>query len=282
MTEPRDDMPEWLERYVDAGRDVPDVSEDARARMLARLVAATGGAGGMGGADGGDAGSGAVAGSAATGSGGGGSVIAGSKLALVVTAMIGLGVGGVIGAASHAALTRPVVIERRVEVPVPRDVVEDPPPSSARPRAMPAPAAATEDGSVTPTPAPSTHATRTSSPDAGARSAGDPSAIRADTVGGDAGPTRSRDVALADENALITRAQSALARGRAGEALEAVREHERDFPRGRFVEEREVLAIQALARSGRAEQASARAERFYRRYPSSMLTRVVRAAVGAP
>src|SRR5690606_1235049 len=69
---------------------------------------------------------------------------------------------------------------------------------------------------------------------------------------------RTRDEALADENALITQAQSALARGRASEALAALREHQRRFPSGRFVEEREAMTVQALARTGQTEQARAR------------------------
>ncbi|MCA9575937.1 MAG: outer membrane protein assembly factor BamD [Myxococcales bacterium] len=92
------------------------------------------------------------------------------------------------------------------------------------------------------------------------------------------GPARDRD--LADENALVTRAQAALARGRVSEALAATAEHQRRFPRGEFVEEREALAIQALARAGRVDAAVARAERFRARYPRSMLRRAVDAAVG--
>ena len=94
----------------------------------------------------------------------------------------------------------------------------------------------------------------------------------------EAGSGRDRD--LADENALVSRAQAALARGRTSEALAATSEHQRRFPRGEFVEEREALAIQALARSGNLPAATARAERFRTRYPRSMLLRAVNAAVG--
>jgi hypothetical protein len=78
----------------------------------------------------------------------------------------------------------------------------------------------------------------------------------------------------------VSRAQAALARGRTSEALAATSEHQRRFPRGEFVEEREALAIQALARSGNLPAATARAERFRTRYPRSMLLRAVNAAVG--
>ena len=104
-------------------------------------------------------------------------------------------------------------------------------------------------------------------------------AADAGVTGDEAGSGRDRD--LADENALVSRAQAALARGRTSEALAATSEHQRRFPRGEFVEEREALAIQALARSGNLPAAMARAERFRARYPRSMLLRAVNAAVGS-
>lgn len=113
------------------------------------------------------------------------------------------------------------------------------------------------------------------------RDAATPHADSAPTDAG-VGPLGSaRDRSLADENALITRAQSALARGRAGEALEALSEHQRRFAGGQFVEEREAMSIQALVRLGRMDAARARAERFRARFPASMLRRAVEAAVGS-
>jgi hypothetical protein len=52
-------------------------------------------------------------------------------------------------------------------------------------------------------------------------------------------------------------------------ALRLLDEHERDHPRSSFVEEREVLAIEALLRVGRAEEARGRGERFLREHPRS-------------
>ncbi|MCA9579600.1 MAG: outer membrane protein assembly factor BamD, partial [Myxococcales bacterium] len=106
--------------------------------------------------------------------------------------------------------------------------------------------------------------------------------VTEDVAGNAPTEAAARDEALADENALITRAQSALARGRAAEALTALREHQRRFPGGRFVEEREAMTIQAMARTGQVDAARTRAERFYARYPNSLLTRAVRAAVREP
>lgn len=88
------------------------------------------------------------------------------------------------------------------------------------------------------------------------------------------------DDSLGDEMALVARAQTALHRGLYESALSALDEHARRFPRGDLAEEREALAVQALARAGRDDEASARASRFEARYPRSVLVPVVRAAVG--
>jgi hypothetical protein len=99
-------------------------------------------------------------------------------------------------------------------------------------------------------------------------------------------PPRSPEVeeeSLGDEMALVARAQTALHRGLYASALSALDEHARRFPRGDLAEEREALAVQALARAGRDDEARARADRFESRYPRSVLVPVVRAAVdGSP
>lgn len=71
------------------------------------------------------------------------------------------------------------------------------------------------------------------------------------------------------EAQLLERAQAALAR-RPSEALRLTREHEARFPRGALVQEREVIAIEALERLGRAGAAKARAEVFERRFRGSV------------
>jgi hypothetical protein len=50
-----------------------------------------------------------------------------------------------------------------------------------------------------------------------------------------------------------------------------VTEHERRYPNGLLVQEREVMAVRALALLGRSEEAHARADRFRSRFPSSLL-----------
>lgn len=71
------------------------------------------------------------------------------------------------------------------------------------------------------------------------------------------------------EAQLLERAQAALA-FRPAEALRLTREHEARFPRGALVQEREVIAIDALERLGRTGAAKARAAAFERRFHGSV------------
>ncbi len=89
----------------------------------------------------------------------------------------------------------------------------------------------------------------------------------------------ARDTDLDAERAIVGEARSALARGDAAGALAAVSRHERQFARGRLAEERESLAVGALARAGRGEEARARAERFRAGWPGSLYGPVVDAAI---
>jgi len=71
---------------------------------------------------------------------------------------------------------------------------------------------------------------------------------------------------LAQERELVEGARAALTRGRPVDALAATDRHAQQFPRGRLAEEREVLAITALASLGRIPEAEARRARFLRVY----------------
>ncbi|MDB4942549.1 MAG: hypothetical protein JWP97_2083, partial [Labilithrix sp.] len=99
-----------------------------------------------------------------------------------------------------------------------------------------------------------------------------PSAPTAATVSGSDGD-------LAAERALVDRARAALGRGQSKDALDALDAHAVRFPKGRLSEEREALAIDALARAGRRDEALARAARFRAAYPNSVFGAVVDAAV---
>jgi hypothetical protein len=72
----------------------------------------------------------------------------------------------------------------------------------------------------------------------------------------------------ANELALLTRARSLLATA-ADAALTLTDEHRAHFPRGTFVEERELIAVEALARLGRTEEALTRGKAFLARHARS-------------
>jgi len=55
-----------------------------------------------------------------------------------------------------------------------------------------------------------------------------------------------------------------------GRALAGVQRHQQLFPSGALVQEREILAIEALRRLGREAEANARAQSFRTRFPSSI------------
>lgn len=86
---------------------------------------------------------------------------------------------------------------------------------------------------------------------------------------------------VATELELVQRAQAALASD-PDRALELTREHARTYPKGELVEEREVLAVEALARLGRSEEASRRALAFVRRFPQTPYAARLEMAIGRP
>jgi len=85
---------------------------------------------------------------------------------------------------------------------------------------------------------------------------------------------------LAAERAVLDVARTALGRGDAENALSAATEHAKKFPRGALSEEREAIAVQALAAGGRKDEARARAERFKKAHPDSILLPAVLASGG--
>lgn len=79
---------------------------------------------------------------------------------------------------------------------------------------------------------------------------------------------RAKDEGEISESALLSRAHGAMAID-PSRALSLTAEHARRFPAGVLAQEREVLAIEALARMGQDGDARARAEAFTTRYPRS-------------
>jgi hypothetical protein len=88
---------------------------------------------------------------------------------------------------------------------------------------------------------------------------------------------------LAAERALLDVARTALARGEAGEALEAADRHRREYPDGALLEEREAIAIKALVALGRRDEAAQRLAHLEHNYPNSLVLRAAKKAVwGSP
>jgi hypothetical protein len=74
---------------------------------------------------------------------------------------------------------------------------------------------------------------------------------------------------IREEVTLLTRAQAELSRGRAQQALEALKEHAQRFPRGALSNERIATRARALCALGRKEQADAELDRVERLNPGS-------------
>ena len=87
--------------------------------------------------------------------------------------------------------------------------------------------------------------------------------------------------ALTRERAVLDPARVALAAGELARALEQVKRHTREFPSGILSEEREAIAINALVGLGNYAQATKRAAAFRVRYPQSLMTHSVDAAMAA-
>jgi hypothetical protein len=87
-----------------------------------------------------------------------------------------------------------------------------------------------------------------------------------------------RASALQAERRLLEQARVAVARGDMDTALAAVNEHTRAFPAGLLVEEREALAVQALAKGGRMDSARARLDAFRTKWPRSLFLKSLDAA----
>lgn len=83
---------------------------------------------------------------------------------------------------------------------------------------------------------------------------------------------------LAAERRLVARARELLSSS-PSEALRATDRHGTMFPDGLLAQEREVIAITALANLGRFDEARARADRFDQRFPGSAHAARVRASI---
>jgi hypothetical protein len=89
-------------------------------------------------------------------------------------------------------------------------------------------------------------------------------------------PEKPTPPALPSEADLLEQARSAI-KGDPARALQRANEHAARFPRGVLVQEREVLAIQALRQLGRTAEADRRTEAFVKAFPGSAFARKVNA-----
>ena len=153
--------------------------------------------------------------------------------------------GGIAGAAGHAWITKTPIVSAPAARSERRESV--PPPNAT----MASPAMSAEKG----VPSPMTELPPPS----------------------ESAATPSSD--LRAERALLDHAQRAFARGDLTVALTALNAHARRYPHGRLEEEREALAVKALAGAGRHDDAKARGARFRMRYSDSILLPAVEEAL---
>lgn len=259
MADELDPLPDDLRAAFDAERRRPDVDDAMRARLLGRVLGSVAVGAAIGAAAGtASAATSASAGAAATSGAAGG--LAFTKMAPWLLGAFLL--GGGVGAAVHAAAT-----SRE-----PQALTTSSAPSASPPvRAGDVPTASASAGvaeiavSALPT-------VRVSAPAPGPSAPAPPTAPSPPNaqVSASGAPSAAHDADLAAERALVDRARTALTRGQATAALEALDAHAKSFPRGRLAEEREALAVDALVRAGRAAEAASRADRFRTAWPNSV------------
>lgn len=108
-----------------------------------------------------------------------------------------------------------------------------------------------------------------------------PSTTASEPRGEVARAERPREVPpVESESQRVARARASLRAGDANRALETLGALARDEPNGLLAQEREALAIEALAALGRRDAARARADAFLARYPASPHVLAVRHAAG--
>ncbi len=93
--------------------------------------------------------------------------------------------------------------------------------------------------------------------------------------------TESAGAPVPSELELLQRAQAALARDPV-QALSITDEQARAYPSGELVQEREVIAVEALSRLGRKDEASSRARALVERFPRTPYSHRLEIAVGHP
>ena len=171
-----------------------------------------------------------------------------AKLGLAGLALIVAGGGAWLVSASHPA---------------------GPPPAPSPAHAVTPPAAVVKPPEVSATPAPA--------PPASEAIVGDAKPVPATASVPAKLPEKPTPPAQPSEAELLEQARAAM-KGDPARALQRANEHAARFPGGVLVQEREVIAIQALRKLGRTAEADRRAQAFARAFPGSAFARKLNAS----
>jgi hypothetical protein len=200
----------------------------------------------------------------AQGSAGGGKAAAGKAAAAAKVGGAGAAGGGSILSAVLIGAGSAVVCIAAYAVVTPSTPEPSPPPPMVAP--------SSEPGLAPSPPSPPVARPTPGEPAAAASPSADPSADRrAPAEARAADPAAERETLLREESRLVGEARAALRRGDAAAALGMLDQIRERFPGGVLAQEREALSIEALARSGRRDEAAARAAAFVKAYPASPL-----------
>ena len=256
-----------LSSLLEAGRS--ERPSDRQMLMLAAKIGVLGGLGGAGGAGAGGAGVGA-SGAGGAGVGASGAGVAGGKAVVAVSAAkagLAVKVIGAIAVASVAGAGAVAVSRPNVPTNAPIGLVAREAPS-ASPSAMGASGkalASAGNGSGEAEPSPE--------PDAGARSPVASARVATRASATSLASADAKDEGPEAEVKLVQRAQDALRSSRPSEALALCNDHAKRFPNGMVTQECEVIAVEALVKTGRKDEARKRADRFKARFPGSAAIR---------
>jgi len=264
IVDPTSDASPRLRELFDAGREELPAPEQLSS-LAARLgpLLGPGGGGGGGGSGGGGGGGGGVL-PAKLGAG----LAAGTKVGIAIAALAAAGavVWTVVphgGDPRHATTDLPASAPASALPPVR---------APTGPAAPDAPAGPVLEARPTePAPAPAHAAIRATPP----RNAL-PTGARPPVV-----PEAVLPADPATEMSLLDRAQRAV-RSDPARALALADEHARGYPSGTLAQEREVIAIDALVRLGRRDEAVARGARFHAAFPGSSHGRRIDVLIAAP
>lgn len=279
-----DDASSAVRDVLRAGRkmDPPSGAERAVWLALAGQIGAAGAGGGAAGA-GGSAGAGSGAAGASTKAAAGASLKVASGAGVtaagggVIKAVLIGAFSGILAVSGYSALepsappSPPAPTSAVEPSPAPQKAPSDVAGPTAAPSARPfsAPSSAPAPAAEAREPAPSVTATAASPSAAPTTEEAPASAPELGAGTPVPGSPEERESRLREENALLGQARGALRGGDPGRALQILEEARKKFPGGVLGQEREAVAIEALARSGAREAASARAAAFIKAHPSS-------------